>query len=35
MNWNMGATIGVILIFLMTIVMILTSGKRHKKEIDL
>lgn len=35
MNWNMGATIGVILIFLMTIVMILTSGKHHKKEIDL
>lgn len=35
MNWNMGSTIGVILIVLMTIVMVLTSRKQHKKEIKL
>jgi spermidine/putrescine transport system permease protein len=35
MNWNMGATIGVILIALMLIVMLLTSRKQHKKEIEL
>lgn len=35
MNWNMGATIGVILIALMSIVMLLTSRKQHKKEIEL
>ncbi|MBT9086598.1 ABC transporter permease subunit [Lactobacillus delbrueckii subsp. bulgaricus] len=35
MNWNMGATIGVILIALMSIVMLLTSRKQHKKEFEL
>lgn len=35
MNWNMGATIGVVLIVLMVVIMLLTSHVRHKKEIDL
>ncbi|WP_304227994.1 ABC transporter permease [Lactobacillus kitasatonis] len=35
MNWNMGATIGVILIVLMVIVMLITSRKARRKKVDL
>lgn len=35
MNWNMGATIGVILILLMVIVMLLTGKKFKKKKVRL
>lgn len=34
MNWNMGATIGVVLIILMILVMLLTASKR-KRKVDL
>jgi spermidine/putrescine transport system permease protein len=35
MNWNMGATIGVILIVLMVIAMLITSRKARRKKVDL
>lgn len=35
MNWNMGATIGVILIVLMVVVMLITSKKARRKKVDL
>ncbi len=35
MNWNMGATIGVILIILMLLVMFLTQYKGKKRKVDL
>lgn len=35
MNWNMGATIGVILIALMVVVMLITSKKARRKKVDL
>ena len=35
MNWNMGATIGVILIFLMVVVMLITGRKRRRKKVNL
>ncbi|WP_297951425.1 ABC transporter permease [uncultured Lactobacillus sp.] len=35
MNWNMGATIGVVLIVLMVIVMLITSRKARRKKVDL
>ena len=35
MNWNMGATIGVILIILMVAVMILTGSKIKRKKVEL
>lgn len=34
MNWNMGATIGVILIFLMVVVMLITSKKTKRKKVN-
>ena len=35
MNWNMGATIGVVLIILMVLVMLLTGRKRKRKRVNL
>ncbi|RVU69887.1 MULTISPECIES: ABC transporter permease [Lactobacillus] len=35
MNWNMGATIGVVLIFLMIVVMLLTGKKAKRKKVKL
>ncbi|CCI85884.1 ABC transporter permease [Lactobacillus pasteurii] len=35
MNWNMGATIGVVLIILMVAVMLLTGSKIKRKKVDL
>ena len=35
MNWNMGATIGVILIVMMVIAMLITSRKARRKKVDL
>lgn len=35
MNWNMGATIGVVLIVLMVVVMLLTSRKAKRKKVKL
>lgn len=35
MNWNMGATIGVVLIVLMILVMLLTSKKPKRKKVNL
>ena len=35
MNWNMGATIGVILIVLMVIAMLITSRKARRRKVDL
>lgn len=35
MNWNMGATIGVVLIFLMVVVMLITGSKRKRKKVNL
>lgn len=35
MNWNMGATIGVILIVLMILVMLLTSQRKRRKKVNL
>ncbi|MDN5989144.1 MAG: ABC transporter permease, partial [Lactobacillus sp.] len=35
MNWNMGATIGVVLIVLMIVVMLLTNKKTKRKKVNL
>ncbi|GAA3636848.1 ABC transporter permease [Lactobacillus hamsteri] len=35
MNWNMGATIGVVLIFLMIVVMLITGRKTKRKKVNL
>ncbi|NMB31370.1 MAG: ABC transporter permease subunit, partial [Lactobacillus sp.] len=35
MNWNMGATIGVVLIVLMILVMLLTNKKTKRKKVNL